>query len=95
MKRIKTPNEFFLGRIEIEPGTYDYNFKFNLPLGLPTSVESSSAHVRYTVRVVIDTTTWPAKEFEERFSVIKPLDLNRDPHYRVSTATFYQIVSRQ
>lgn len=49
-----------------------------------TSGEGNHGHIRYSVEVVLDIPYWPDKEFEELFTVIKPLDLNDEYKLRVS-----------
>lgn len=71
--------------IKVEPGNYKYNFQCNLPAELPTSVEGGYGYIRYTARVVLDIPLWTDTEFKERFTVIKPLDLNQDPALHVIT----------
>lgn len=69
--------------VQVDPGTYKYNFQCILPAELPTSVEGKLGHIRYTARVVIDFSFWINKEFKQRFTVIKAVDLNNDPTLRV------------
>lgn len=67
----------------MDAGLYEYNFQCDLPSQLPTSVEGKYGHIRYTARVVLDIPMWPDTEFKERFTVIKPFDLNKDRSLRV------------
>lgn len=46
--------------------------------------EGNVGYIRYSVEVVLDIPFWPDKEFEELFTVIKPLDLNDEYDLRVS-----------
>lgn len=64
--------------------TYSHPFQFQLPEGLPTSVEGEYGYIRYTIRVNFDEPMWPDNENEAPFTVIKPLNLNDDPTLRVS-----------
>lgn len=74
------------------PGVYHYSFACDLPVGLPTSLEGDVGYVRYTVRICLDIPRWPDIEFEENFTVIKPLNLNYDVELRVSRGS--QIIWR-
>lgn len=76
------------GRVELMPGTYDYNFECMLPRELPSSVEGKIGSIRYFVRVIIDCTMWVNEVFKRSFNVIKPLDLNDDPMMRVNYHIF-------
>lgn len=68
----------------VQAGNYNYDFHCNLPAGLPTSLEADIGYIRYMARVVLDIPMWPDTEFNEVFTVIKPLNLNYDPTLRVS-----------
>lgn len=67
----------------MQPGHYSYNFSCNLPPNLPTTVDAEFGYIRYMAKVVLDIPLWPDKEFEKVFNVVKPLNLNSDPSYRV------------
>lgn len=71
------------------PGSYDFTFECAL-LRLPTSFEGEYGHIRYTACVVLDIPMWPDKEFEVAFTVIKPINLNDDPHLRVISSIHSQ-----
>lgn len=71
------------GAVHIQPGNNCYDFACNLPLSLPTSLEGVTGHIRYKAKVVLDGPTGPDVEYEEMFTVIKPLNLNLDPDMRV------------
>lgn len=75
----------FTGDIRVPPGRYGYNFHCNLPAGVPTSLEGHIGYIRYQARVVLDISWAPNEEFEDAFTVIKPLNLNYDPALRVSS----------
>lgn len=77
-------NRFLSGEFKLQPGTYNYTFQCLLPAGLPTSVEGDHGFIRYSATVNLDRPMWPDQEFEEGFTVIKPLNLNVMPHLRVS-----------
>lgn len=74
--------------MELLPGTYNYNFDFIVPLELPTSYEGEFGHIRYTLRVGLDIPMRPVKEFEELFTVIRPIDLNYNPSLSVILLLF-------
>lgn len=74
---------FFVEDTNVPAGQYQYNFHCNLPAGLPTSLEGDVGYIRYRVRVVLDIPLWPDEEFEDIFTVIKPLNLNYDSTLRV------------
>lgn len=77
----------FAGDICIRPDRYRYNFHCNLPAFLPTSLEGNIGYIRYQARVVLDISWAPDEEFEDVFTVIKPLNLNYDPALRVSSTS--------
>ncbi|XP_031621629.1 uncharacterized protein LOC116339736 [Contarinia nasturtii] len=66
------------GEITLAPGVYKYAFQVELPLNIPTSLESQHGHIRYGFQVVLDRPLWSDQKFEETFTVIKPLNLNND-----------------
>lgn len=72
------------GRVELLAGTYKYNFECMLPSDLPSSVEGKIGSIRYFVRVIIDNTMWVHEVFKKSLNIIKPLDLNDDPVFRVN-----------
>lgn len=80
-------NNYFLlvenGTI-MQPGVYSYEFHCNLPRILPTSIEAGLCHIRYIARMVHDIPSLPNTDIGEVFTVIKPLNLNSDPSWRVS-----------
>ncbi|KAK0043382.1 arrestin domain-containing protein 3 [Biomphalaria pfeifferi] len=64
---------------ELPAGTYTYPFQFQLPHGLPSSLEAYYGHVRYTVSSNIDK-PWKFDHKTKRpFTVISILDLNQMP----------------
>lgn len=74
----------FIGETRVDAGHYSYPFECKLPIGLPTSLEEAKGYIRYTVKVVFDVPgIVPDLEFEEFFTVIKPLNLNDNPTLRV------------
>lgn len=73
------------------PGVYNYTFQCNLPIGLPTSVEGIHGHIRYSATVTLIRPMWTDQEFEEGFTVIKPVDLNDQPQLFVRIDTKQKI----
>lgn len=69
--------------MRLAPGTYNYTFQCMLPPGLPTSVEHDIGHIAYGASVILNIPLWTDKEFKEHFTVIKPINLNADPLFRV------------
>lgn len=67
----------------LQPGTYNYAFQCNLPIGLPTSVEGDHGYIRYSVILTLDRPLWSDQDFKEQFTVINPLNLNVQPTLRV------------
>lgn len=51
--------------------------------------EGKIGYIRYSVNVILDIPIWPDKTFEEPFTVIKAVDLNSVPAYRVTLLNFY------
>lgn len=76
------------GEVHLKPGTYNYEFQCMMPSDLPSSVEGSIGHIRYTACVVIDIPWWRSKEYELQFTVIKTIDLNDYPTLRVNRSLF-------
>lgn len=79
MNRIKST-----GNVHLKRGTHTYNFQCNLPAQLPTSVEGNIGYIRYTARVIMDIPMALDKDFKQRFTVIRSLNLNSNPAIRVS-----------
>lgn len=65
-------------------GTHDYSFACTLPHDLPSSFSGSHGHIKYTANVVLRIPLWPDKKFEEKFDVLRPLNLNDYPSLRVN-----------
>lgn len=82
--RINTILIHFLDEITLQPGTHTYPFQCNLPVDLPTSMEGFYGHIRYSVRVNVNRPPMIDEDFEECFTVIKNIDLNKKFAYRVS-----------
>lgn len=72
------------GQVLIEPGVYVFSLKFKLPEELPTSMDLAERSVKYKVIVGICSQFWFDRKYEKEIFIIKNLDLNRDPDYRVS-----------
>lgn len=64
-------------------GKYSYQFSRNLPISIPSSIEALYGHIRYKVKVIVDTQKRMRPEFQEYFNVIKPYDLTVNPRLRV------------
>ncbi|KAK6180223.1 hypothetical protein SNE40_012415 [Patella caerulea] len=66
----------------LQAGRYVYPFSFQLPTGIPSSYESHTGRVRYSVGGVIDR-PWKFDHTTKRaFTIVDPLDLNLDPQAR-------------
>lgn len=74
---------FFPGELVVQAGEYNYTFSCVLPVDLPTSVEGKIGFIRYSVIVNLDRPMWPDQEFEESFTVLKPVNLNDNISLRV------------
>ncbi|XP_076181787.1 arrestin domain-containing protein 17 isoform X2 [Ptiloglossa arizonensis] len=66
------------GEIEIQSGEHKFPFQCVLPTNLPSSFESNSGHVRYTVKATLDRPWKFDQEAKSPFTVIQPLDLNQE-----------------
>lgn len=83
------------------PGTYSYRFQCVIPPGVPTSVEGSIGHIRYSACLTIDIPMFQSKEFQQTFYVLKTIDLNDYSMLRVSffvvdfSHYFYQITTSE
>lgn len=66
------------GNITLTPGVHTYNIQCNLPARLPTSVEGNIGYIRYTARVIMDVPMGFDKELKQRFTVIRPMNLNNN-----------------
>lgn len=67
----------------MSPGTYNYTFQCSLPRGLPSSVEHKVGQITYGVCVALDIPMWLNTKFNDHFTVIKSINLNADPSFRV------------
>ncbi|KYN43112.1 Arrestin domain-containing protein 3 [Trachymyrmex septentrionalis] len=67
------------GEIEIQSGEHKFPFTCTLPINLPSSFESDFGHVRYTVKATLDRPWKFDQDVKSPFTVITPLDLNREP----------------
>lgn len=74
---------FISGDTVLQPGHHSYDFSWDLPSDLPTSQEHSIGFIRYMVEAVLDCPWESNEKLKEFFTVIKPLDLNSNPMYRV------------
>lgn len=56
-----------------------------LPSDIPSSIEGTHGHIKYSVRDLLDLPGWlNTKEFNVDFTLIKALNLNEIPHLRVT-----------
>lgn len=55
-----------------------------MPAKLPTSLETKIGYIRYTATVKLDRPLWIDQTFGTTFTVIRQLNLNNSPIYRVS-----------
>lgn len=62
--------------ITLKPDVYKYTFSCQLPDEVPTSLEGTYGHIRYSAIVTINVPIWPDKVFEKVFTVIKAVNLN-------------------
>lgn len=81
---------FDIGKFQIMPGVYDLRFKYKLPEELPTSMGLSDRCVRYRVIVGFCNRFWFDSEYKREIFIIRNLDLNCDPEYRVSYVHWLQ-----
>lgn len=68
----------------MQPGLYEASCSFKLPEQLPTSMFLIQKSIRYEVIVGLDNRFWFDKKFGRELFIIKALDLNCEPEYRVS-----------
>lgn len=68
---------------KIPPGEYEYPFECDLPIDLPSSIETRYGHIRYILNLIIDIPHGQAIISDHVFTVIKHLDLNESPQLRV------------
>lgn len=74
----------FSGEAELQPGSYDFPFEFQLPGNCPSSFEGTVGHIRYEIKVVVDRAFKLDQEKKVAVRIIAPLDLNQEPYSRVS-----------
>lgn len=96
--------KFKLGKIRMMPGIYSYRFQCVMPPSIPSSVEGSIGHIRYSACLTIDIPMFQSKDFQQQFIVLKPISLQNYPVLRVSfcpvffyfsTNYNYELMSRQ
>lgn len=51
-------------------------------------MEGDIGYIRYVAEVVLDRPMWPNQKYERTFTVIKPLNLNDSPSFRVILYNF-------
>ncbi|KAI8129630.1 Arrestin domain-containing protein 3 [Lucilia cuprina] len=71
------------GQGTLPAGTHTYTFQIVLPLQCPTSCEGRWGHIRYELRLKLDRPLHFDNEFSKPLSVIKTLDLNLNPVFRI------------
>ncbi|KAK7495975.1 hypothetical protein BaRGS_00012676 [Batillaria attramentaria] len=64
---------------ELPAGQYTYPFQFQLPSNAPTSFEGQYGYLRYWAKVTIERPSNNDQSAKKVFTVICPVDLNRDP----------------
>ncbi|KAL8565301.1 hypothetical protein ACOMHN_001199 [Nucella lapillus] len=64
---------------ELTSGQYTYPFQFQLPSNGPTSFEGQHGYLRYWVKVIIDRPWNHDQSAKKVFTLICPVDLNREP----------------
>ncbi|PVD19293.1 hypothetical protein C0Q70_19780 [Pomacea canaliculata] len=69
---------------ELPAGQYTYPFQFQLPRSVPTSFEGQHGYLRYWVKVTIQRPWNHDASAKKVFTVIYPVDLNRDPSASVT-----------
>lgn len=80
----------FTGKMHLMPGIYSYRFQCVIPPNVPSSVEGSIGHIRYSACLTVDIPMFQSKEFQQPFIVIKTIDLSNYPALRVSfRSTFF------
>lgn len=80
--------EILIAKIRLMPGTYTYPFQCVIPPNVPSSVEGSIGHIRYSACLTIDIPMFQSKEFQQQFVVIKTIDLTNHPMLRVSCCEY-------
>ena len=71
-------NESSGGRIELQPGTYQYPFVFQIPPDVPPTYEGKWGSVRYFIKVTMEI-PWALDVVQEtQINVTSPFDLNSD-----------------
>ncbi|CAI5440889.1 unnamed protein product [Caenorhabditis angaria] len=67
------------GSNKLPRGMHIFEFKFQLPIGLPPSFEGFHGHIRYSIHVELDRVWSWNKKTKKCFSVIPIFDLNQIP----------------
>lgn len=78
-----------LGDVRLVPNIYTYNFQCLLPEHLPSSVETEFGHIIYGARVVLKSSQFRDKEFQEQFCVVRQLNINDYPTLQVMYLNIY------
>lgn len=70
--------------IEMQPGTFSYNFACELPLLLPETLAASHGSIAYSVEAVLDIPWRFDKEIQTYFTVVRHDNLNDYPELRMA-----------
>lgn len=60
----------------MNPGKYEYPFRFVLPKNIPSTYNGSHGNIRYYLKANIDIPMAPDPEDERVFTVMAPIDFN-------------------
>ncbi|TMW45821.1 hypothetical protein DOY81_009102 [Sarcophaga bullata] len=64
-------------------GTHTYSFNITLPTECPSSIETKYGRVRYEIILKLDHTFGFDNAFKQQITVLKPVDLNLNPSYKL------------
>ncbi|XP_059473739.1 arrestin domain-containing protein 17-like [Neocloeon triangulifer] len=73
-------------KLSLEPGEHSYPFTYTLPKKLPSSFEGELGFVRYTFKATVDRPWKTDCAAKVAFTVISPIDLNKDPNMASPTS---------
>lgn len=62
----------------VAAGTYTYPFECQLPVEVPSSIETDVGAIKYVANLVLDRPSWQIPTPDFLFTVIKPFDLSTD-----------------
>lgn len=60
----------------INPGKYEYPFKFVLTSNIPSTYNGAHGHIRYFIRANVDIQKASGHEIERQFTVFSPINFN-------------------